>query len=117
MTGQIAKTLGVKEVLVNFRAADLMHHSLEANPLEKLEFTKHKFNFGNMKIDERLYNSEDYFPKDIDFLEKKQMYTEPNYANPAEEKEVDYKELMFKSYPETEEAGHKRAIQLIEEMH
>ena len=69
--GQIAKNLGVKEVVINYRAADLMHPTLEANPLEKLEFTKHKFNFANMKLDERLYNSEDYFPKDINFVEKK----------------------------------------------
>ena len=69
--GQIAKELGLNEVVINYRASDLMHHTLEANPLEKLEFTKHKFNFANMKLDERLYDSADYFPKDIDFVEKK----------------------------------------------
>ena len=68
--GQIAKSLGVNEVTVNYMASDILSGATNTNPLEKLEFTKHKGNFTNMKLDEPVYDSEEYFPKDIEFIHK-----------------------------------------------
>lgn len=48
---QIAKVLGIKEVVVNYKASDLLTASAETNPLERLEFIKHKGDFNSMRRD------------------------------------------------------------------
>ena len=69
--GQIAKALDIKEVVVNYKASDLASASAETNPLSKLEFTKYKGNFTDMKLKDKIYQSEQYFPSDVNFVEKK----------------------------------------------
>jgi hypothetical protein len=69
--GQIAKALDVKEVVVNYKASDFTAASAETNPLAKLEFTKHKGSFRDMKLQNKMYESEQYFPSGVNFVEKK----------------------------------------------
>ena len=105
--GQVGYGLGSekKEITVNYRATDeLLHYQYERNPMPDLEFTKHQFNFQQMKAanENDKYTTDVFFPDGISFKEP---------LGPA-----DYKPEIFSLYPETLENGKKRGISLIELM-
>ena len=91
--GEIASALGCKEVIINYRASEIIHPKLGPNPTSKLEWVKYGFSFEKMQAENPLYQGGEFFPEGVHFRET-----------------VDYKDYMFEAKEETKEQGQARGL-------
>lgn len=110
--GQIASALGVKEVQINYKASETLLEYykkngirtkyLSENPMPKLEFSVYGSNFKNMKSQNPKYQSEKWFPSDVNFSEA------PEYENDKKD--------IFEKFPETLNEAMTRGIGIVEHL-
>ena len=88
----IAKELGATEVSVNYLASEYLssYNVGKPNPLPRLEFSKSKYDFNQMKQDSPEYATENWFPNGVNIIDCSQ-------ADKDNEKPV-----IFKTYPEND---------------
>ena len=67
--GHVAEALGVKEVMINHRAAEMPLTRYEKNPIPDLKYCKSELDFETMKKDHVECQSPEYFPSGINFVE------------------------------------------------
>ena len=90
--GQIALELAVPIVTINYRATELMKKGnwyFEKNPMNKIEFTKYKYDFEVMQKEVPQYSTEEFFPNGVKFQE------------PPNDK-YDYKKEIYEAFPESD---------------
>ena len=67
--GLIANKLGIDDVFINYRLADLSKNDANKNPLKELEFVKSNGSFFRLKKSNKIYKLAKYFPHGLNFKE------------------------------------------------